>query len=240
MRVQGQHDADCPNTKGYIMDILQQLNQDDMNAQNDDLKAKLVSSVSYIHNMAEFERDGNLKLKISFGGLFFLIVGSTLVYCGYIPIPTEWYAISFAVAIFVIFITYMSLTGFDFNKFSIDFFNENQKIIEDSFYDELKTVDQLYIDSSLDKAIRVKGYDADIISVSKNINCDSSSRYMSIYCVFKVENTAIKVKKVVRLSKLPSGRIGLTVSDYLVTRLSSDDLVNEYKNSPDIYQKHFA
>lgn len=217
--------------------------KDDLKAKlvNDDLRAKLTNSVSYIDNVAKFERRDNFKIKVICGGVFFLIVGSALVYYQYIPIPLDWYPITAAAAIFLVgsFITYASLTGDNFNQFATDFFNENQKVIEDSFKDGLKTVDELYNDSSLAKPIRVKGCDADIISFSKDMSSDINSRSMSVYCIFKVEGVAIRVKKRVGLSSL-HGRIYCPVSDYEVSRLSNDDLVNEYKNSPDIYQAHFA
>lgn len=205
---------------------------------NDDLKAKLVNSASYIHNIAEFDRQGNLKTIISCCGLFFLIVGSALIHYEYIPI--NWYVLAVVAVIFLvaICIAYVSLTGVDFNQFATDFFNENQQVIEDSFLDGLKSVDELYTDSSLDNPIRVKGCDADIISFSKEINRDR----MVVYCIFKIEGVAIRVKKIVRLSKRGEGhQFGeLIISNYQVSRLSSDDLVSEYKNSPNIYQEHFA
>lgn len=207
---------------------------------NDDLKAKLVNSASYIHNIAEFERRDNLKIKVICGGVFFLIVGGALINYGYIPIPIDLYAITVVAAVFLVAacVAYVSLTGVDFNQFATDFFNENQQVIEDSFLDGLKSVDELYTDSSLDNPIRVKGCDADIISFSKEINRDR----MVVYCIFKIEGVAIRVKKIVRLSKRGEGhQFGeLIISNYQVSRLSSDDLVSEYKNSPNIYQEHFA
>lgn len=205
---------------------------------NDDLKAKLVSSARYIHNVAEFERRDNLKIKLICGAVFFLIVGGALINYGYIPI--DLYGIMVVVTVFLMsaFIAYVSLTGVNFNQFAAEFFNENQQAIEDSFYDGLKSIDELYTDSSLANPIRVKGCDADIISFSKEINRDR----MVVYCIFKVERVAIRVKKVVRLTARGDGhQFGeVIVSDYEVSRLSGDDLVAEYKNNPDVYQQHFV
>lgn len=220
------------------------VNENKENNGIDNLKTQLINSSSYKEGVAKFERRDNFKIKVICGGVFFLIVGSALFYYQYIPIPLDWYPITAVAAIFLVcsFITYASLTGNNFNQFATDFFNENQKVIEDSFKDGLKNVDELYNDSSLDKPIRVKGCDADILSFSKEIIRDTGSYCMAVYCIFKIEGVAIRVKKVVRLSNRGDGKYfgELIISDYQVSRLSNDDLANEYKNKPDIYQKHFS
>ena len=202
---------------------------------NDNLKAKLVSSASYIHNMAKFKRNDNSKTQVIFGTVFYLIISIILTHYGNMTFELQ---LTTAIAALVGCITYVFLTGIDFNQFAAEFFNENQQAIEDSFYDGLKSIDELYADSSLANPIRVNGGDADIISFSKDTDFDR----MIVYCVLKVEGVAIRVKKAVRLTVRGDGhQFGeVIVSDYKVSRLSDDDLVAEYKNNPDVYQQHFA